>query len=176
MAARMVVVPSATALAKPAELTVATLGDEELHVTVLVRFWVLPSVYVPVAVNCCVVPVAIEGLAGVTAMEAKTGAPTFRVVDPVIAPNAASIVVLPWLAPVARPAAVIPATPVADELQVTDAVRSQVSVALNLPVAVYCWIAPSGIEALAGVTLIDLRPVASPVPERATTAGLPKAP
>ena len=47
----------AVALASPAALIVATLDVfAETQVTLPVRFWVLPSLKVPVAVNCCVKP------------------------------------------------------------------------------------------------------------------------
>jgi hypothetical protein len=48
----MVVEPVPAAVARPAVLTVATVTAEELHVAVLVRFCVVPSLKVPVAVNC----------------------------------------------------------------------------------------------------------------------------
>ena len=52
----MVVVPVATLVARPcvpvAVLIVAMFVADELHVTVPVRFCVLPSLNVPVAVNC----------------------------------------------------------------------------------------------------------------------------
>src|ERR1700719_1254331 len=70
----MVLVPVPTVLAKPALLIVATAVFEELQVTELVRFWVLLSLYVPVAVNCCGTPLATEGFAGVTAIEVKVAA------------------------------------------------------------------------------------------------------
>ena len=44
-------VPVATAVARPAALIVATVGVAEFHAAVLVRFCVVPSVNVPVAVN-----------------------------------------------------------------------------------------------------------------------------
>jgi hypothetical protein len=47
----MVEVPMFTAVARPAVLMVATAGVPEVHVAVLVRFCVEPSVNVPVAVN-----------------------------------------------------------------------------------------------------------------------------
>jgi hypothetical protein len=104
-------------------------------------------------VNCCVVPAAIDGFAGVTAIETRVGAVTVSVVDPlmplvvgltmggapVVTPVAAPpgrrvggavavakvamIVGLPAETPLARPAAVIVATPGAEELQATPAVR-----------------------------------------------------
>jgi hypothetical protein len=67
----MTAAPMATLVAKPEALTVVMLESDELHVTELVRFDVLPSEYVPVAVNCCVVPITIEGLAGVIAKDAR---------------------------------------------------------------------------------------------------------
>src|SRR5271157_1702471 len=68
-AASIVVCPALTALASPVALMVATPDADELHDAVLVRFCVLPSLYVPVAVNCSVAPTAMEGLAGVTAID-----------------------------------------------------------------------------------------------------------
>jgi hypothetical protein len=44
---------------------------------------------VPVAVNCCFVPFAIEGFAGVTAMDTSVGDVTVRVVEPLTPPEAA---------------------------------------------------------------------------------------
>ena len=85
----MVLVPVPTALAKPVLLMVATEVFEELQVAVLVRFCVLPSLYVPMAVNCCIVPLGIEVLAGVTAIEERTGGVTVNVVEPVTEPEAA---------------------------------------------------------------------------------------
>lgn len=73
LAALIVVVPVATPVARPVELMVALVVFEELQVTLSVRFWVEPSVKVPVAVNCWVVPSEMEGLAGVTAIEARVG-------------------------------------------------------------------------------------------------------
>src|ERR1700687_3753793 len=71
--ALIVAVPTARATAAPVALTLAIAGPDEVHVAVFVRFCVLPSLYVPVAVNCCVSPAAIEALAGVTAIHASTG-------------------------------------------------------------------------------------------------------
>jgi hypothetical protein len=48
---------------------------------VLVRFWVLPSLYVPVAVNCTVCPTLIDGFTGVMAIETSAGF-TVKVVPP----------------------------------------------------------------------------------------------
>lgn len=68
-----VVGPGVTEVANPFEpaalLIIATDLDEDPQVTDVVRFLVVPSEYFPVAVNCCAVPKAILGLAGVTSIE-----------------------------------------------------------------------------------------------------------
>jgi len=73
-------------------------------------------------VNCCVAFFAIEGFAGVTAIDTSDAA-TVRFVVPLIEPEVADIVVLPVATPVASPALVIVATAVFVELQVTELVR-----------------------------------------------------
>jgi hypothetical protein len=82
-------VPVPAAVASPAVLIVATVVLNELQVTELVRFWVLLSLNVPVAVNCCVVPLGIEELAGVTAMDTSVAGVTVSVVEPVTLPEVA---------------------------------------------------------------------------------------
>ena len=72
-AAVIVVEPAVAAVAIPLDpaalLMVATAVTDEVQVTDVVRFCVLLSEKVPVAVNCCTVPLAIEGLVGVREME-----------------------------------------------------------------------------------------------------------
>lgn len=65
-AALIDVVPTATPVATPELAIVAAAGFVDVHVTWLVRSFVLPSEYLPVAVNCFVVPAAMDGDAGVT--------------------------------------------------------------------------------------------------------------
>ena len=72
--ALIVEVPAVSAVANPAELIVATEVVAEVHVALPVKFCVLLSLNVPVAVNCSVNPFATEGLEGVTAMETSVGA------------------------------------------------------------------------------------------------------
>ena len=85
----MVVDPGPTALAKPAVLIVATPAAEELQVTVPPRFCVLPSLNVPVALNCCVLPLVIDGFTGVTAIDTSVAAVTVSVVLPESVPELA---------------------------------------------------------------------------------------
>ena len=77
------------------------------------------------AVNCCVVPLGIDGFAGVTAIDTRVAGPTVNVVLPVTPPEAL-IVLLPCVIDVARPPDVIVATLVSDELQETESVISTV--------------------------------------------------
>ena len=56
----MVTTPMATPLAIPVLLTEATLVSEELHCTEVVTSLLVPSENVPLAVNGCVAPEAIE--------------------------------------------------------------------------------------------------------------------
>ena len=85
----MVADPRPTAVARPAVLIVAMVAAEELQVAVLLRFCVVPSVYVPVAVNCCVPPLAIDGFADVTAIDTSVAAVTVSVVLPETVPEVA---------------------------------------------------------------------------------------
>ena len=81
--------PAATPDANPEAEMVATVVFDEIHVTELVKFCVLASENVPVAVNCCVAPAAIDGLAGVTAIEVSVAAVTLKTEEPVTAPDVA---------------------------------------------------------------------------------------
>jgi hypothetical protein len=82
--------PTPTAVASPCEplapLMVAMAVLEELQVTDAVRTCVDLSLYVPVAVNCCVAPVLTVAVAGVTAIDTKAGAGTTGVVDDGVPP------------------------------------------------------------------------------------------
>jgi hypothetical protein len=105
--AEIVVVPIAADVASPfapaALLIEAVVGVPDAHVTVVVLSWVDESVYVPVAVNCCLRPFAIEGFEGATASDTSVAAVTVRVVLPETTPIVAEIDVVPMAALVARP-------------------------------------------------------------------------
>jgi hypothetical protein len=123
-AAVMVAGPVACEMPNPVDETVATADADELQTTVEVRFCVLPSEYVPVAANCCVVPKGIVLFAGVTAIDSRARGVTARAVPPLTVPLTALIVVLPDASPLASPPAVIVATVVEEEAHVTVVVRS----------------------------------------------------
>jgi len=99
----MFAVPIATLCASPPLLIVAVEGVSEDHVAVPVRFCVLLSVNVPVAVNCWLVPFAIDGAAGVTAIETSTAEVTVSVVDPLTEPVVAVIAAVPSPTLLAKP-------------------------------------------------------------------------
>ena len=75
--AEIAVVPVPTPVASPSAVIVPTAVFVEFQFTRVVRFWVLPSLYVPVAVNCCVAPLAMEGFVGVTAIETNDALPAW---------------------------------------------------------------------------------------------------
>ena len=61
--------PTATPLASPVAFTVTGVRLDELHVAVFVRSCIVPSLYMPTAASCCVVPAAIAGSGGTTAID-----------------------------------------------------------------------------------------------------------
>lgn len=75
----MVVVPDATPLANPLMSTLATAGVDEPQLTSAVTSRLLPSLYAPVAVNCCVVLNGIDNAAGVTVTAVRLAAATVTV-------------------------------------------------------------------------------------------------
>lgn len=83
----MVVLPLATPVARPKLVIVAAAVLLELQVTVLVRFCCEPSLYIPVAVYCWVLPFTIEVLVGVIAIETRVGGVTVSSVEPFTEPE-----------------------------------------------------------------------------------------
>lgn len=119
----IVVEPAATPVALPLTSIVAAEVADELHVTE-VSSWKLPSSKLPTAVNCCCVPGAIDGVAGLTVIEVNCAATTVRVELSESAPKVAVIVVCPAETVVTRPELETVATEVEDEFQVTALERS----------------------------------------------------
>lgn len=95
----IVVEPATAVVANPLDpaalLMAATAAADEFQVTSVVRSCVVLSENVPVAVNCCVVLIAMLGLAGVIAMETSVAGVTVTSVDPDICPHFAVILALP---------------------------------------------------------------------------------
>jgi hypothetical protein len=70
----IVTLPEATPVTKPPLLTVATVLSLEVQLAVLVMSFVVPLELLAVATNCCVLPIAIDAFAGVTAIEVTVDA------------------------------------------------------------------------------------------------------
>src|SRR5271165_6488107 len=138
LVALIVVLPTLSAEARPPPLIVAVVVLDDAHVTLAVRFCVELSEYVPVAVNCCVLPATTDGFAWVTAMDTSVAAVTVNVVLPETLPLVALIVVLPNFNAAARPPLLIVAVVVLDDAHVTLAVRFCVELSEYVPVAVNC--------------------------------------
>jgi hypothetical protein len=77
-------------------------------------------------VNCCVVPFAIDGFAGVTAIDTGIAGVTVKVVLPVNPPEEALTWDVPCATPLARPPELMVATAVLEDTQVAELVRSRV--------------------------------------------------
>jgi hypothetical protein len=94
--APIVVVPALLQVASAAMLgalaIVATLAEDELQCAFSVMSWVLPSLKVPVAVNCWVVPAVAVGATGVIARETSVPVRTVKVVMPLM-PDADAVIV-----------------------------------------------------------------------------------
>ena len=125
--------------------------------TELVKFCVELSEKVPVAVNCTFEPFAIEGFAGVTAIDTSVAELTVSKVDPLTLPKVAWIMLDPEAFAVATPTRVIVAAFVFWELQVTELVRFFVELSLKFPVAANDSVVPAATVGFAGVTEIELR-------------------
>jgi len=129
--ADMFVEPRAKPVATPwlptVLLMVTKLGFDEVQVTEFVRVCVLPSLYVPVAANCCVFPTGMFAVAGVTAIDTNRGEATVRLVEAVREPSAAVITAVPTPVAVATPCVprelLMVATAGLEELQLTELVR-----------------------------------------------------
>src|SRR5688572_18430106 len=72
---KRVALPAESAVTIPLELTLATVGFDEVQLTWLERFCWLPSENVPVAANCFDVPLGSVGFPGAIAMEVSAGPP-----------------------------------------------------------------------------------------------------
>lgn len=77
-AAVILLEPAPAPVAKPLALTFAAARLEEAHVAVFVTFCVVPSLNVPTAVNCRLVPLAMEELLAVIATDCNVAALTER--------------------------------------------------------------------------------------------------
>jgi len=98
----------------------------------------------------------MEGLDGVIAIDARAGV-TVKVVDPLIEPEVAVMVVDAAATPVASPLLVMVAAAGFDELQVAELVRLLVVPLEYVPVAVNCCMPPTGTDGLEGVRAMETK-------------------
>src|SRR3954451_13736540 len=134
--AEMFVEPRPWPVARPLPETVAAAVLEEFQVAELVRFWVLPSLKVPVAVNCSVLPLAIEVLGAVMLIDCRVAGVTVSAMTLEVIPfwvAEMSVEPRPW--PVARPLPEMVAAAVLEEFQVAVLLRFCVLPSLKVPVA-----------------------------------------
>jgi hypothetical protein len=159
--ALIVAVPSPALVASPAPLITATVAAVLFHCAVPVKSWLLPSVYVPTAVYCSVVPNAMLAACGFTVIVTSAAALTVNVAPPLTVPTAIPIVLTPvpnptLLASPCDPGLLLTvAAPAFDELQCPVCVTSCVVPSVYVPTAVYCCTVPNAMLTVAGVTAID---------------------
>ena len=147
--------PALTPVARPVALMVAKFVALEFHVTLFVMSVALPSEKIPLAVNDCVWPVAIEAVPGVTKIEFKSTAFTVAVAEPVVDPIDAVMIELPADTPVTRPDEFTVAYAVLRAFQVARLVTSWELPSLYIPNAERCLLWPDAIENTAGVIVIE---------------------
>ena len=122
----------------------------------LVRFCVLPSLNVPVAVNCTVVPLAIEELPALIVIDCSVAAVIVSANELDVMPLCVAVMLLePIAAPVAKPVVLMLTVAVFEEAQVAVLVRFCVLPSLNVPVAVNCTLVPLAIEELLALIVMD---------------------
>ena len=154
-------VPAAEQFATPATLgafaIVATVAADELQWLFRLMSCVLPSLKVPVAANCCVLPTAAVGAKGVTARETSVPVPTVSVVVPVTPEADAEMVTvppfLPWVSPEPRIEAIFGL----EDFQETPLRFVAVLPSLNVPVALNFMEVPRAIRGFAGLMLMETR-------------------
>lgn len=138
-------------------LTVATLGCEDVQAASVVRFCVVPSPKVPIALQNSDVPCAICGVVQLTAIDTRGDAVTVNAAGgEVTPPSAAVMLVVPLATPRAAPLEFTVATLVSDDAQVAIPVRFWVVALLKVPVAAYCTLPAGVMVLLPGVTAIDV--------------------
>ena len=160
----ILLVPTVTDVATPSLpavlLIVATAVVPETHVTLLVIVWVVPSEYVPVAINDSTLPKEITGYAGVIVIDCKIALVTVRVMAVAVIPlKLALIFVVPVANVVAKPllpaVLLIVAVAGVSELHVTLLVIFWVLLSEYVPVAINCCVLPKASDSLPGVIAID---------------------
>src|SRR5271156_6639121 len=94
---------------------------------------------------------------GVTDSETSVGELTLKEAEADTDSNAAVSVAVPWPVPGAKPVMLTVAIPLGEEDHATKLVTSCALPSLYVPITWYCWVAPSGIAVVAGLTATDTR-------------------
>ncbi len=138
----------------------ATFTLEDDHVTCAVRSSELPSLKLPIAVNCCEPPRAMLASLGVIVMEVSSALVTVNDAVPTSPANSAVIVAVPGAIPLANPlvpaVSLTVATDSGDEVHDTELVRFCVLPSANVPMALNCTAVCSATVALAGVICTEI--------------------
>jgi hypothetical protein len=100
---------------------VAFVTSEDAQVTALVTSCVLPSLKLPVALSCSVVPISMAERGIVIAMDTRDV--TVKLAVPLTVPEAAVMTTAPCDIPVARPLLEMDATAELDVVHVTELAR-----------------------------------------------------
>jgi hypothetical protein len=153
--AKIVAAPGDWPVASPPTAMLAMLLAEEDQVTALVSVWVVPSLYVPIAVYCEVDAGARTAVAGDTEIDDSVAELTVSAAEPDTVFSVAWIEVVPAAAPVAVPELFTVAAAVLLDAHVTSRVMTWVVESLNVPVAANAHRLPGAIVRSVGVTEID---------------------
>lgn len=112
------------------------------------------------AINCWAVPATILGFTGVIASDIKVALVTIKFAVPDTLFAVAVIVAVPGSIPVARPVVVLIAAILGsevDQVKPSELVSGWVLRSEYTPVALNCWVVPSAITAVVGLTVIDVK-------------------
>jgi uncharacterized protein (DUF736 family) len=154
-AADTVTVPGFRVVTKPVEFTVATVVSDVDQVAVVSALEV-PSEKVPVAVNCCVSPAAIDDPWGDTVMDCRIAAVTVSAAFPVTALELADTVTAPGFRVVTNPVELTVAS-VGSEVDQVTVVSALELPSEKFPVAVNCCVSPAATDGPWGDTVIACR-------------------
>src|SRR5215471_1429118 len=123
----IVVAPILKALASPLTVIEAIPGADEVHDTDPVMSCIEESEKVPVAANCCAIPIEMLAFVGVTTMETTVAEVTVTVAEPVREPEVAEMDVVPGVRAFTIPCVgaelLTVATDVFEDAQVTPPVK-----------------------------------------------------
>ena len=124
LVAVMVATPLAMPSTTPIALTVAIASFDDSQTAVFVTSCLLPSLNVPVAASWMLLPTRSDGSAGVSSIEARSGAVTVNVVAALALPEDALISAWPGPTPFASPELLMLATSWFEDVHVANAVIS----------------------------------------------------